>query len=281
MFNIFINDLFYFIKEAKLSNYADDNRLYFADTDPAVVEYDINKELAVVFEWFCNNKIILNPEKCKALVLSRKPNVRLSLFAEGVALPLLDMVDLFGLPLYNSLNFGKHIMKISKKVGKQLDVLCRLKNILSFQTRLCLYNSFILSRFHHCSFIWHNCLKSDGKKLDRFHERALRYLYSDKSSQTSTLCDRIGYSLVDRRIQNLLTIVFRTINYYPPEYLRDLFRLRDNIKNLKGANKLQVLKPNTTSYGKNSVKYLAVITWNKSSDTLRSLSSLSVFKKAV
>ena len=35
------------------------------------------------------------------------------------------------------------------------------------------------------------------------------------------------------------------------------------------------------SDGKNSVKYLAAITWNKISDILRSLSSLSVFKKAV
>ena len=124
LFNIFSNDLFYFIKEAKLSNYADDNQLYFADTAPAVVEHVVNKELVVVCEWFRNNKMILNPEKCKALVLSRKPNVKLSLFAEGVALPLLDTVDLFGLTLDNSLNFGKHITKISKKVGKQPDVLC-------------------------------------------------------------------------------------------------------------------------------------------------------------
>ena len=63
MFNIFINDLFHFIKEAELSNYADDNQLYFADTDPAVVEHVVNKELAVVCEWFRNNKMILNPEK--------------------------------------------------------------------------------------------------------------------------------------------------------------------------------------------------------------------------
>ena len=70
-------------------------------------------------------------------------------------------------------------------------------------------------------------------------------------------------------------------SHYPPEYLRDLFRLRDNIKNLRGVNKLQVPKPNTTRYGKNSVKYLAAITWNKISDTLRSLSTLSAYKKAV
>ena len=70
MLNIFINDLFYFIKEAKLSNYAGDNQLYFADTGPAVVEHVVNKELMVVCEWFRNNKMILKPEKCKAQVLS-------------------------------------------------------------------------------------------------------------------------------------------------------------------------------------------------------------------
>ena len=133
-----------------------------------------------------------------------------------------------------------------------------------------------MSHFH---YLWHHCLKSDSKKLDRLHKQALRYLYSDESSEPSTLFDRIGYSLEDRRIQNLLIIVFKTINNYPPEYLRDLFRLRDNIKNLGGVNKLQVPKPNKTRYGKNSVKYLA-ITLNKISDTLRSIRILSVFKKS-
>lgn len=43
-FNVFLNDLFYFIKVAKLSNYADDNQLYSSDLNPAVVE-ETMKEL--------------------------------------------------------------------------------------------------------------------------------------------------------------------------------------------------------------------------------------------
>ena len=70
----------------------------------------------VVCEWFRNNKMILNPEKCKALVLSRKPNVKLSLFPEGVALPLLDTVDLFGLTLDNSLNLENTLRKLARKL---------------------------------------------------------------------------------------------------------------------------------------------------------------------
>ena len=107
----------------------------------------LNKELVVVYKWFRNNKMILNPEKFKEyLDLARKPTVKLSPFAEGVALPLVDTadLDLFGLTLDDSLNVGKHITKISKKVRKQLDVLCTSKNILSFRTKLCLYNSFIM-----------------------------------------------------------------------------------------------------------------------------------------
>ena len=69
------------------------------------------------------------------------------------------------------------------------------------------------------------------------HERALRYLYSDEFSQTSTLFGCIGYSLMDQRIQKMLIIVFKAMTNYPPEYLSDLFKLRDSIKNLGGVNK--------------------------------------------
>ena len=36
LFNIFLNNLFYFINRANLSNYADDNQIYFSDHDPVM-----------------------------------------------------------------------------------------------------------------------------------------------------------------------------------------------------------------------------------------------------
>jgi len=80
----------------------------------------------------------------------------------------------------------------------------------------------------------------------------------------------------------MLIIVFKAINnIYPPEYLRDLFRLRDNIKTgLRRVNKLLVPSPNTTRYGKNSAKSLRAITWNKVF-TPDDPKGYSLFKKAV
>ena len=57
LFNIFLNDLFYFINRANLSNYADDNQIYFSDRDPEMVRFVINGDLAVASRWFDDNKL--------------------------------------------------------------------------------------------------------------------------------------------------------------------------------------------------------------------------------
>ena len=54
---------------ANLSNYADDNQIYFNDRDPKVAKSVINSDLAVASRWFDDNKLVLNPEKCKCAVL--------------------------------------------------------------------------------------------------------------------------------------------------------------------------------------------------------------------
>ena len=43
LFNIFMNDLAYGIKESKLTNYADDTKLHYSHKDPDIVETEINK----------------------------------------------------------------------------------------------------------------------------------------------------------------------------------------------------------------------------------------------
>lgn len=56
----------------------------------------------------------------------------------------------------------------------------------------------------------------------------------------------------------MIIIVFKAINNYPTEYLRELLELKDNTKNMTGANKLDI--PNTTHFGLKSVKFSAAVT---------------------
>ena len=56
---------------------------------------------------------------------------------------------------------------------------------------------------------------------------------------------------------------------------------RENIKNLRGTNKLVIPKVNTTRYGTKSVAFTAPKAWNSLPDKLRSMKSLKDFKIAV
>ena len=71
LFNFYINDLFLFMKQATLHNYADDNTLaYFSETMPDLVK-TLEKETGVPLSWLENNEMIANPEKFHAILLKK------------------------------------------------------------------------------------------------------------------------------------------------------------------------------------------------------------------
>ena len=59
-FNIFLNDLFCFVTEAKLTNSADDNQLTSSDIAPGEVQTVLVRDLGVTFKWFRDCGLTLN-----------------------------------------------------------------------------------------------------------------------------------------------------------------------------------------------------------------------------
>lgn len=148
--------------EPSFFKYADDNQIFFSDCDLVVVKSAINGDLAVD-----DNKLVLNPKKCKCIILPKYYPCDLSLSINDVQVPIVDYLDLLGITVTtnNLLNFSKHIAMITQKIGKQLDVLSRLKNMLSIFLKMCPYNLYIMSYFNYCSATWLNYSESDNKNL--------------------------------------------------------------------------------------------------------------------
>jgi hypothetical protein len=70
LFNIFINDLVYFIK-SDLANFADDNSISTAaKTIPDLISI-LEVESTKAIEWFRNNELIVNPEKFQAIIFKK------------------------------------------------------------------------------------------------------------------------------------------------------------------------------------------------------------------
>ena len=72
LFNIFINDLFYFVGEENLHNFADDNTV----SDNALSLNGLIQELHTLTEstisWFDQNNMIANPSKFHAIIIRKK-----------------------------------------------------------------------------------------------------------------------------------------------------------------------------------------------------------------
>ena len=278
-FNIFLNDLFYFVSVAELTNYADDNQISFSHQDPVEVQSVLINELDTASKWFKDCGITLNLDKCKLFVLPESKSSDIKICIDDINVDAIDKVELLGVIIDNKLHFKDHISKIAKKVGKQLDVLSRLKNILSFSSKMYIHKSFIMAHFTYCSSVWYNCLKIDNDKLEKMNERALRYVHNDFSSEYDRLTNKM--TLACRRCQDMLIIVLKALTNRWPAYLKSLFKLRDNVKNLRGVNKLIFPKVKTTQHGLKSTVYTASKAWNSLSDELRLMTNIKLFRQGV
>ena len=70
LFNIHIADLFDFLPEVDIANFADDSTPYVTNFDINEGLKDIEKITSTLFEWFSNNYMKANPDKCHLLTSS-------------------------------------------------------------------------------------------------------------------------------------------------------------------------------------------------------------------
>ena len=76
LFNIFINDLFLFIVNSDICNFADDNTLSISDVSIEQIISRLEFDIDIVQTWFCNNGMLLNKTKCKFLIVESFRNKR-------------------------------------------------------------------------------------------------------------------------------------------------------------------------------------------------------------
>ena len=180
--------------------------------------------------------------------------------------------------LDSKLSFSKHISHICERVNNQSRVIGRFGNLLSGSIRLRLYKAFVQPIFQYCSAVWHFCGARNSNNLELVNKRALRLVLKDRSSSYSALLSRLDMvPLRDKRVQDILTMVYKGLYNMAPGYITSLFKERSlSAYHLRGKRKLQVPAVRTTAFGLHSFKYLAVL-----SDELRMSDTLAAFKRGI
>ena len=72
LFNIYLNDIFFFINESTLANYADDNTPYAVNPNLDALINSLIKDTSTLIKWFDNNYFKMNTDKCHLLITNHK-----------------------------------------------------------------------------------------------------------------------------------------------------------------------------------------------------------------
>ena len=72
LFNIYLNVLFFFLKDVGIRNFADDTITYISDESLENVPKSLEKNPMPAMRWFENNYMKLNTDKCRLIVSGYK-----------------------------------------------------------------------------------------------------------------------------------------------------------------------------------------------------------------
>ena len=282
LFNIFMNDLHYFINDCQLYGYADDNTLSKTANDVVSLSRALESDTATTLSWFENNHMCANPDKFQAIVLGMKNPELVSLKIGGSNIKPATNVTLLGMDLDNKLKFDSHIHDICRKAAKQINALKRLSKLLNLESRMAIFRSFIMSNFNYCCLVWHACGAKNTHKLEKLQERALRFVYLDTDSNYNELLDRADLATLHLgRMRTLATEVYKSIHKLNPPYIQDLYKPKITTHNLRAQNNLHIPRVNSTTYGLHSSSYLGAKIWNELPQNIKSAVNLSSFRKLV
>ena len=180
LFNLFINDLFFFIKDAELANFADDNTIYVGSKDLTELLEILRKKCETAINWFKTNKVIVNPDKFQSLIMRSEKDLSKSvLYINGVEVTIESSAKLLSIEIDNKLDFEKHISNIRKKSSNQLNAICRLETFMGHKEKEAIINTFGHSNFNYGCLIWHFSCKQSQNKVEKILERSLKFLLND------------------------------------------------------------------------------------------------------
>ena len=280
LFNIYLNDIFYFMNEKNLTNYADDNTPYAIEKTIEAITSRLTDDGNILIEWFNNNYLKMNADKCHLLITNQDKNVCININGENIEGK--NSVKLLGIKIDNKLNFNEHVAGICKKNSLKLHALARISHLMEQNKLRNLMKAFIESQFAYCPLVWIFHSRTLNSRINRLHERALRMVYKDNNMTFEELLIKDkSFTIHDRNLQKLAIEMFKAKNNLSPNFMKSIFPTSNNPYNLRMDTYFEPNNIRTVSYGTETLYYRGPQIWTLIPDDIRNSTNLKEFKAKI
>jgi len=288
LFNIFINDLFFIFNVTDICNYADDNTIFTFDMNLDGLMKKLECAVEMALEWFKNNGMKLNNEKCHILVCGHKHEAMICNVGNKQIIEK-HRVKLLGISIDSDLNFEHHMKNICSKASKKLNALSRQCKFLPFYRRKMLMNAFFDSQFSHCPLVWIFHSRSINQRINRLQYRALRMIYQDDTSSFEELLARNStFTIHHRNLQSLSIEMYKAANDIPPTILKGIFRENKNLgsSNVSSGTRshsrfYNPVNPKKVNTGLQTLRCIGPKIWELVPQGVKDAASLPIFKTKI
>ena len=280
-FNLFINDLFFFVNNSDVHNYADDNTLSVADINIDTIITKLESDISNLDIWFINNGLILNEKKCQLMIVEPPQSQRngtVNIKVRNKKLYEVKNSKLLGISFDSNINMVSHIKGICKQAGNKLNALARISHYLDEEKRKILMKTFVISQFNYCPLIWMYCQRRSNNLINRIHERALRIAYNDYTSDFESLLQKDNsVTIHERNIQGLTLEVYKTMHDLNPVFMKEIFSPKQHRHNTRNEE-LTYPNPRTVAYGLESFGFKANQLWRSIPRNIQETTNINTFK---
>ena len=148
LFNIYINDIFYTIKNVEIANFADENSPFILNKFISEVLKLLEEESNKLYRWHELNWLKPNADKYHLLLNSHDMNLGLKINTDKVRSSSEE--KLLGVTFDNDFLCITHVKRMRRKASKKLHALYRICNYMILSQRRILMKAFIESQFGYC-----------------------------------------------------------------------------------------------------------------------------------
>lgn len=285
LFVLYVNDIGILKLNGQVFTFADDTAIVYENYDNNTMQEDLN----VLSDFFRINVLSINATKTKYMIMKSIHNRNVPdnpppLYMNDVQLQRVADIRYLGLHIDQCLTWTKHIEILCKEISRPTGILFKLRHRLNKNILTKIYHSLIQSKFTYMINIWTSAKEKYKKKIYVLQNRALKIINKLPALfPTDTL-----YSQVMPRILPIKRMTIKTLVTFVQQCKYNLIHHTTvfesvTYRNTRTANNRNLIIPpaRTQRYGKESIKYRAVMSYNGIPLETKLLDNIVKFKSEV
>jgi len=177
LFNIYLYDITDFYQNMFL--FVDDLMICCYGVNDEILINNINQVLVKISQYFQMNKLIINEEKCKYMIINRKSKITVPIQVKINEVGLERVVDFkyLGIIIDEKLKFKNMAQTVIDQVTKKLSIIKRSRKYLNDDTTYKVVNAIIYSVVNYGIEVYYGFINNNYKnKLDKLFKESLKVI---------------------------------------------------------------------------------------------------------